>query len=102
MSPARQKPSFRFSPLVRIAVAILVPLFLFAACETTEAVSTAEQERDDIAAYCQSKAKKEKTKYVRREQKQGTVGRDIGVRARQFFNRAYAQCMEGYGVPISE
>ena len=85
-----------------MAVAILVPLFLFAACGTTDAVSTAEQERDNIAAYCQSKAKKEKTKYVRREQKQGAAGRDLGVRARQFFNRTYAQCMEGYGMPVSE
>ncbi len=90
------------------ALGILLAFSLLTACESTEAtpsgtqVTTSDEEyRDQVAAYCAIKAQEERLRFVREERKLRKAERDLGIRARQAFNRAYALCMESYDLPTS-
>lgn len=95
-----QKNLTRQNPLPRFLCGMLVPIFLLAACETA---SPEQTRRDEIISYCKEYARDERTRFVKRE-KIASKGRDrnLGVKARQFFNQARIQCLEEYGILSSE
>ena len=86
----------------RFLCGILLPVFLFSACQSTETAPSEQEKRDEIIAYCKAHAREERTRFVQRE-KAVSKGRDrdLGVKARKFFNRVRIQCLEGYGLPPS-
>jgi len=97
-----QKKMARQKPLSRFLCGILLPIFLLAACQSTETAPSEQEKRDEIISYCKAYAKKERTRFVKRA-KAASTGRDrnLGVKARQLFNRARIQCLEEYGLPPS-
>jgi len=94
-----QKKMARKKQFSKILCGMLFPIFLLAACQTTETSPSEQDQRDEIIAYCKSYAQKERSRFIKRE-KAASTGRDrnLGVKARQFFNRARIQCLEGYGL----
>ena len=96
---------------ILIALCIFLVLFAFsflAACESTKTVSSktkvspSNQEfRDQVAEYCKVKAQKERINFVKREKALHKPERDLGVRARQVFNKTFEKCLRGHNVPKS-
>lgn len=97
----RKQPFFPGSRMLGCALGILLAFSLLTACESTEVTPSDEEYRDQVAAYCAIKAQEERLRFVGEERKLRKTERDLGIRARQAFNRAYALCMESYDLPTS-
>lgn len=104
----RKKLFFPESRILSGALGILFAFSLLTACESTKATSSDtkaapsdEEYRDQVAAYCKEKAQKERRLFVKLEKAERKPERDLGVRARTVFNRAYELCLDSYGMPKS-
>ncbi|MCE2509643.1 MAG: hypothetical protein J4G10_01480 [Alphaproteobacteria bacterium] len=87
------------------ALGLLLALSLLAACESAKSTPSSapseEEYRDQVTAYCEAKAQQERQAFVKQERSLRKPERDLGVRARQVFNQAFALCLESYDLPRS-